>query len=78
MWWAGLLIWALTSVTAYYLAEAACLCCGRMGWDRSTKEIALLCSIFLGPVFLVIAAELLLLAAVGRGLASDTKKHYKD
>ncbi|MCJ7730104.1 MAG: hypothetical protein MUO27_09545 [Sedimentisphaerales bacterium] len=72
------LIWVLTSLVAYFLTEGACLCCGRGLWDKPTKEFAAICSILLGPVFLVISAELLLLAAIGRGLTTDRSHTYKD
>jgi len=72
------LIWVLTSVGAYFLTEAACLCCGKNLWDKSTKEFVAICSILFGPVFLVISAELLLLAAMGSGLAKGDHKTYKD
>jgi len=46
-------------------------------WDRATREFAIVCSLLLGPVYLLIAAELLLLAAMGKGLSSDLPQRYK-
>ena len=71
------LIWIVTSVAAYFMMEAACLCCGRNFWDRPIKEFTAICSILLGPVFLIISAELLLLAVMGRGLTQDHTHIYK-
>ncbi len=71
-------IWVLTSVVAYFLTEAACLCCSKGSWDKSTREFAAICSILLGPVFLVISVELLLLAALGNGLTRGHHRMYKD
>jgi hypothetical protein len=72
------LIWGLASVLAYYITEAACFCFGRTLWDRPTKECIAICSILLGPVFLLISVELLVLAAMGRGLTGDRTRTYKD
>ncbi len=73
-----IIIWFLTSVVAYFLTEAACLCCSRGAWDKSTKEFAAVCSILLGPVFLLISIELLLLALIGTGLTKEHHRIYKD
>jgi len=72
------LIWMVSAVLAYFVLEAATLCCSRRAWDHSTKEFALVCSVVLGPVFLLIAAELLLLAAIGSGLTTNRTRRYKD
>ena len=72
------LIWMASAVLAYFLLEAATLCCSRRAWDRSTREFALVCSIVLGPVFLLISAELLLLAVIGNGLTTNRTRRYKD
>jgi len=72
------LIWMVSAVLAYFVLEAATLCCSRRAWDHSTKEFALVCSLVLGPVFLLIAAELLLLAAIGSGLTTNRTRRYKD
>ena len=72
------LIWMVSAVLAYFVLEAATLCCSRRAWDHSTKEFALVCSLVLGPVFLLIAVELLLLAAIGSGLATNRTRRYKD
>jgi len=74
----GVLIWIASGVLAYFLTEAAVLCCGRRTWDRATREFALVASMLLGPVYLLIAAELLLIAAVGNGLTTDHTRRYKD
>ena len=60
------------------MMEAACLCYGRGFWDRPIKEFTAVCSILLGPVFMLISAELLLLAVMGRGLTQDHTHTYKD
>ncbi len=75
---AGVLIWVLSAVLAYFATEAATLCCSRRAWDRSTREFAIICSVLLGPVFLLISAELLLLAAIGNGLTTNRTRRYKD
>ncbi len=72
------LIWMVSAVLAYFVLEAATLCCSRRAWDHSTKEFALVCSLVLGPVFLLIAVELLLLAAIGSGLTTNRTRRYKD
>ena len=72
------LIWMVSAVLAYFLLEAATLCCSQRAWDHSTKEFALICSVVLGPVFLLIAVELLLLAAIGNGLTTNHTRRYKD
>ena len=72
------LIWMVSAVLAYFVLEAATLCCSRRAWDHSTKEFALVCSVVLGPVFLLISVELLLLAAIGSGLTTNRTRRYKD
>ena len=72
------LLWIVSAVLAYFVLEVATLCCKRRAWDHSTREFALVCSLVLGPVFLLIAAELLLLAAIGSGLATNRTRRYKD
>ena len=72
------LMWILTAVAAYFMTEAACLFCGRQKWDKSTREFAAVCSILFGPVYFVISAELLLLAAVGRGLKNSHHRISRD
>ena len=74
----GVLIWIASAVLAYVLLEAATLCCNRRAWDHATKEFALVCSIVLGPVFLLISLELLLLAVIGNGLTTNRTRRYKD
>jgi hypothetical protein len=72
------LIWLGTSIAAYFMIEAACRCCGGGLWDGPIKEFTAVCSILLGPVLLVIAVELLLLAVMGSGLTQDHTHIYKD
>ena len=74
----GVLIWFVSAVLAYFVAEAATLHCNRLAWDRTTREFSLVCSILLGPVFLLIAAELLLFSVVGEGLTDDKTRRYRD
>lgn len=71
------LIWGLSAVLAYFCTEGAALCCAKGAWDRTTREFALGCSLLLGPIYLLIAAELLLLAAMGQGLDADMPQRYK-
>lgn len=71
------LVWVLSAVLGYFCTEGAAMCCAKGSWDRSTREVAILCSLLLGPVYLLIAAELLLLAAMGNGMAKETHPHYK-
>ena len=66
-----MLIWLLTSLSAYYIAKAAIICCSKSTWDNATRDFILICSIILGPIFLLIAAELMLMATIGEGLGSD-------
>jgi hypothetical protein len=74
----GVCIWVVSAILAYFVAEAATFCCCRQCWDRSARELSLACSILLGPVFLLISAELLLLALIGEGLADDHTRRYRD
>lgn len=74
----GVLIWVVSAVVAYFVAEAATLHCSRLAWDRATRDFSLVCSILLGPVFLLIAAELLLFSVVGEGLTDDKTRRYRD
>ena len=71
------LLWVLSAVVAYFCTEGAALCCAKGSWDRPTREFAIVCSLLLGPVYLLIAAELLLLSAMGKGLSSDIPQRYK-
>jgi len=71
------LVWVLSAVLGYFCTEGAALCCAKGSWDRTTREFAIVCSLLLGPVYLLIAAELLLLAAMGKGLSSDMPQRYK-
>lgn len=73
-----MLIWVLTAATAYFLTEAACMCCSKGTWDRSAKEFAAICSILLGPIYLIIAAELFVLALMGSGLNKGVHKTSRD
>ena len=72
------LIWILTSVTGYFLTEAACLCYNKGSWDKTTREFAVICSILLGPIYLIIAAELFVLALMGSGLTKGDHKTSRD
>lgn len=71
------LIWILSAVLAYFCTEGVALCSAKVSWDRATREFAIVCSLLLGPIYLLIAAELLLLAAMGKGLSSDMPQRYK-
>ena len=73
-----LIIWIVSGVLSYLLTEAAFMCCGKQTWDRSVREFAIVCGILLGPVYLLISAELLLLALMGSGLRTDHKRRYRD
>jgi hypothetical protein len=74
----GVFIWVVSAVLAYFAAEAATFCCNRKCWDRRAREFSLVCSILLGPIFLLISAELLLLALIGEGLTEDHSRRYRD
>ena len=74
----GILIWIGSAALAYALTDAAARCCNHGAWDRASREFALVSSILLGPIYLLISAELLLIAAMGRGLARDHTRRYKD
>jgi len=71
------LIWVVSAVLAYFCTEGAALCYSKGSWDRATRLFAIVFSLLLGPVYLLIAAELLLLAAMGKGLNSDMPQRYK-
>ena len=72
------LIWVLSGVLAYFATEGAVLHCDRQVWNRTTREFTLACSVLLGPLYLLISAELLLLALMVEGLAQNKSRHYKD
>lgn len=71
-------VWILSGVVAYFATEVAALHCDHQPWDRPTREVALVCSILLGPIYLLISAELALFALIGEGLSHDKVRHYKD
>lgn len=71
------LAWVLSAVLAYFCTEGVALCYAKGSWDRTTREFAIVCSLLLGPIYLLIAAELLLLAAMGKGLSRDMPQRYK-
>ena len=71
------LIWGLSAVLAYFCTEGVALCSAKGSWDRTTREFAVVCSLLLGPIYLLIVAEVLLLAAMGKGLDSDMPQRYK-
>jgi hypothetical protein len=71
------LIWGLSAVLAYFCTEGAARCCIKGSWDRPTREFAIVCSLLLGPICLLIAAEVFLLAAMGKGLSLDMPQRYK-
>jgi hypothetical protein len=73
-----LIIWISSGVLAYLLTEAAVYCCGRRAWDRYMREFSIICGILLGPVYLLISAEVLLFALMGSGLKTDHKRRYRD
>jgi len=74
----GALIWLVSAVLAYFITDVAFHCCCRQAWDRPTKEFVLLCSLLLGPLYLVISVELLIFAAISTGLAENKTRRYKD
>jgi hypothetical protein len=74
----GVLIWVGSGVLAYVLTDAAARCYREGAWDRAAKEFAIVSSALLGPIYLLISAELLLIAAIGKGLAGDHTRRYKD
>jgi len=71
-------VWLACSVAAYLLTEGATFCLSGQTWDRSTKEFTGLCSLLLGPAFLLIAVELFVFAAIGKGLATNRTRRSKD
>lgn len=73
-----LVLWILSGGLSYLLTEIAILCCSSQAWDRSMREFAIVCGIILGPVYLLISMELLLLALMGSGLITDHKRRYRD
>ena len=71
------LIWVASAALGYVFTEGAALCYGKQAWDRPTREFALVCGLLLGPVYLLIAAELLLFAAIGKGMSTDSPQRFK-
>lgn len=71
------LIWVGSAALGYLFTEGIALWDGRQTWDHHAREFALVCGLLLGPVYLLISAELLLLAAIGKGLAVDTPQRFK-
>ncbi|MHC4520929.1 MAG: hypothetical protein ACYTAS_20245 [Planctomycetota bacterium] len=59
------------------LSEGAALCSLKGMWDRATRGFAIISSLFLGSVHLLIAAEWLWVAAMGKGLGTDTPQRYR-
>jgi len=78
LWEVLVSVWVLSGVLAYFATEAAALHCDRRAWDRGVREFALVCGVLLGPLYLLISAELLVFALIGEGLAHDKVRHYKD
>ncbi|MGE5293957.1 MAG: hypothetical protein ACM3VT_03950 [Solirubrobacterales bacterium] len=78
LWEVLVSVWILSGVLAYFATEVAVHHCDRQMWDRGTREFALVCSILLGPLYLLISAELAFFALIGEGLAHDKVRHYKD
>lgn len=73
-----ILMWLVTSTLAYYTAKAAIICCSKSTWDKATKEFVMICSFFLGPVFLLVSAELIIFAAIGEGLGSYKTRGWRN
>ncbi len=73
-----LFIWFFSGALAYLLTEVAAFCYGRRVWDHSMREFAIVCGILLGPIYLLISAEVLLFALMGSGLKTDHKRRCKD
>ena len=73
----AVLIWVGSAALGYLFTEGIALCNGRQSWDHGTREFALICGLLLGPVYLLISAELLLLAAIGKGLTFDPPQRFK-
>ena len=74
MW---VLLWVLSAVLGYLCTEGTALCYTKGSWDRPTREFAIIFSLLLGPIYLLIAAEVLLLSAMGKGLNADIPQRYK-
>ena len=71
------LIWLGSAALGYLFTEGIALCYGKRMWDHGTREFALVCGLLLGPVYLLISGELLLLAAMGKGLTTDAPQRFK-
>ncbi len=71
------LIWIGSAGLGYLLTEGVALCYSKRTWDHGTREFALVCGLLLGPVYLLIAAELFLLAEIGKGLTYDSPQRFK-
>jgi uncharacterized membrane protein YphA (DoxX/SURF4 family) len=74
----GLMIWLSAAALAYYNMKAVFVSDNKMEWDKATKEFVLIASLLLGPLFLLISIEVRVLAAVGKGLATNKTRSWKD
>jgi len=72
------LVWLLTAALAYYNTKATFVEDSHIDFDSATREFVIILSCLLGPVFLLISLEVRLLAAIGKGLAADKTRRYKD
>jgi len=70
-------LWLLAAALAYYNTKATFVDSCKAGWDKATKIFAAICSLLLGPVFLLISLEIRILAAIGKGLAENRKTTWR-
>ena len=68
----------LMAALAYYNTKATFVDACKLDWDKATKEFVAICSLLLGPVFLLISIEIRILAAMGKGLAANKTRRCKD
>ena len=72
------IVWLLVAALAYYNTKATFIEGSKVKWDRATKEFVIMCSLLLGPVFLLISIEVRILVAIGKGLAANKTRRCKD
>ena len=72
------LVWVVSGVLAYFATEGVVLHSDRQVWNRTTRKFTVACGVLLGPLYLLISAELLLLTLMGEGLAQGKSRHYRN
>ena len=74
----GVMLWLFSAALAYYNTKATFVDSCNLEWDKATKEFVIICSLLLGPVFLLISIEMRVLVAIGKGLAGNQHGKIKN